>query len=433
MMMRARLAIALSLLLLAIGVVAASSALTPKNPGPGSPPGSGGSSDDWLQWGGPSRDFKSDATGLADSWPPGGPPRLWSRELGEGYSAIVLDGETLFTLYRDGEAEAVIALDADTGNTLWEYRYAAPTAGYNFRQGTGPHASPLVVADRVFTVGATGKLHALSKADGSPIWTHDLREEFGATFRNRGYSSSPIAYGDTVIALVGGQGKAAMAFHMRDGAVAWSGGDFENGYSSPILIDLEGQNQLVALMAAEIAGFDPTSGEVLWSHPHPTRGAFNISTPVWGDGNILFTSSAYDGGSRAVRLTRQGEETTAEELWFSNRMRVHIGTVIRVDDTVYGSSGDFGPAFLIAADVLTGEEHWRDRSFAKASFIYADEKLILLDEDGALALATVSPDGLRVHSRFSVFDSLSWTVPTLVGTKLYLRNRHSIIAMELGS
>jgi hypothetical protein len=71
-------------------------------------------SSDWAQWGGPQRNFISDAKGLASTWPATGPRRLWQRALGEGYSAIAVERGMLFTMYRKDENEIVVALDAAT-------------------------------------------------------------------------------------------------------------------------------------------------------------------------------------------------------------------------------------------------------------------------------------------------------------------------------
>jgi hypothetical protein len=99
---------------------------------------------------------------------------------------------------------------------------------------------------------------------------------------------------------------------------------------------------------------------------------------------------------------------------------------------VYGSSGDFGPAFFTAVEVRTGNVAWQERGFARAVSLHVDGKLLLLDEEGTLALASPSPQGLSVHARAKVLDKLAWTVPTLVGTTLYLRDRETIKALELG-
>jgi hypothetical protein len=113
-------------------------------------------------------------------------------------------------------------------------------------------------------------------------------------------------------------------------------------------------------------------------------------------------------------------------------MRVHIGTIIRIGDFIYGSSGDFGPAFLTALDARTGDVAWQDRQFSRVTFLHADGKLIILDEDGVLALAAVSGEGLRVLARAEILTSKAWTVPTLVGSTLYVRDRRTIAKLDLG-
>ncbi len=391
-------------------------------------------SSDWPQWGGPQRNFKSDEKGLATSWPAAGPRRVWQRELGEGYSAIAVERDLLFTMYRKGENEVVIALDAATGKTVWEYSYAAPfSPEYDMSNGPGPHATPLVNGNLVFTSGATGKLHCLEKKSGNLLWSHDLLQEFHGTLRVNGYSCSPIAYKDKIIMMVGGQASSLMAFNQKDGSVAWKKHDFKNSTSSPILINVDGQDQLVAFMFGEVVGVDPNSGSLLWNHPHPVDFGLNTSTPVWSPDNLLFISSGYDGGSRVIRLKRVGDKTTAEELWAHRLMRVHFTNAICVDGIVYGSSGDFGPAPFTAIDIKTGKVLWRNRTFPRASFLLADGRFIVLDEDGHLILATATAEGLTVTSRAQVLSNQSWTVPSLAGTRLYLRDRKNAMALELGN
>jgi hypothetical protein len=134
-----------------------------------------------------------------------------------------------------------------------------------------------------------------------------------------------------------------------------------------------------------------------------------------------------------LQLSKAGTQTSVKELSFTNQMRVHIGTVIRIGDYAYGASGDFGPSFITAINVKTGKIAWRDRSFSRSTFLYADGKIVILDEDGTLGLATVSPEGIKVLARADIMTKTSWTVPTLVGTKLYIRDRKNMLALELGS
>ncbi len=385
----------------------------------------------WRRWGGPHGDFTVDVTGLADSWPAAGPHVVWRRDLGSGYSAIVVDDGRLFTMYRRRGSEVVIAMDAVDGATLWEYDYSVRLGDFDTAQGAGPHSSPLVYGDRLFTVGFTGEFHAFDKRTGEVLWSVNLWDDLGGTIRPRGYSSSPIEYGGAIILPVGGRGQAVVGFDPEDGSIVWRGGDFDNAHATPIIIDVDGQPQLVALMVDYVAGFDPASGAMLWRHPHRTDYGLNISTPIWGDDNLLFISSAYSGGSRALRLTLENGVTRVEELWFTNQMRVHFGTAIRIGDHLFGANGDFGPSFVTAVDMTDGSILWRDRTFAKASFLLADGKLIVLDEDGVLGLAVVSPAGMQVVARADVFDSRAWTVPTLAGTVLFARDLEEILAIDL--
>lgn len=386
---------------------------------------------EWPQWGGPGRNFVSNSKGLAASWPQTGPKQLWTRALGEGHSAIIVDGNTLYTMYSQGEQEAVIALAANTGKTLWEHKYDAPTAGVNYEEGLGPHSTPLLVGDLLYTVGSIGKLHALDKKTGKVVWSQDLYKDLGGQKMGRGYSCSPIAYKSTIILTLGGQGQTFAAFNQKDGKVAWKNQNLVMSPASPIIINVDGQDQLIAFMGKEIAGLDPNNGALLWSHPHETEWGLNVSNPVWGSGNLLFLSSAYNGGSRVLKLSQKDGKTSVSELWFHRRLRLHHTTAIRIDDYVYASSGDFGPAFFSGVNIKTGDIAFQDRSFPKANFLLADGKLIILDEDGNLALATVSPAGLKVISKAGLMKNLAWTVPTLVGTKLYLRDRRTIAALDL--
>jgi outer membrane protein assembly factor BamB len=397
---------------------------------------------EWPQFGGPNRNFMVDVRGLADSWPAAGPKKLWSRTLGEGYSGIAVDNGTLYTMYRKGDNEVAVAIDAATGKTRWEFSYAAAfLPGMAMENGPGPHSTPLILGDRIFTVGILAKIHCFDKKTGELHWAKDLYKEFpGASKMDRGYSASPLAYKNTVILTLGGPGHAIVALKPENGALAWAANNFGNAPSSPVLINVQGEDQLVAFLddggpqsRGIVAGFDPNNGQLLWQHPHKTSWDLNIALPVWGDDGILVLSSAYGTGARSLRLTRANGKTAVQELWANNRMRVHHSTMIRIGDYVYGSSGDFGPAPMTAINAKTGEIKWQERTFPKASFLYADGKFIVVDEDGGVSLAKLSPEGATVLSRAALLEHNAWTAPALAGTKLYIRDRHSVAAFDIAA
>jgi outer membrane protein assembly factor BamB len=274
----------------------------------------------------------------------------------------------------------------------------------------------------------------LEKTTGTLRWEFDLWKGATSAVINVGYSSSPLLYKNTLIVQAGGS-RSLMAFDLGSGRVVWQTLNFRTSNSSPILINVDGQEQLVVFMHNEVIGADPGSGTLFWSHPIKAdwNFHFNISTPVWGEGNLLFAAAAYGIGGRVLRLGRSGGKTTVQELWQSERTRVHKENAIRLGDVIYASTGHLGPAFFTAIDIWTGKVLWQDRRFSHASFLSADGKLIILDEDGKLGLATPSPSGLNVHSQVQLLDGTSWTVPTLVGTTIYVRDRRNIVALQLGT
>ncbi len=405
--------------------------------------------DAWVQWGGPTGDFQAPARGLAANWPEGGPERLWSRPLGDGYSAILVDGGRLYTMYRADGRESVICLDAETGRTVWEHRYQHATFEGLRGYGIGPRSTPLIAGDTIFTIGITGKMHALSRDDGTVLWHGELSSRAGGTQAEpgrgkslgHGYSSSPVAWKDMVIAPVGGEGASLVAFDQKTGDVRWQALSFKNSHSSPRVVEIAGEQQLVAFMAQELIGVDPDTGALRWRYPHGNQWNHNITVPlvVAGDAapegrqtsSIVFLSSP-QAGARGLRLSRDGESILLEELWSTRRIQFYHASTVLIGDWVYGSTGVTSPAFMAAVNVRTGEIGWRQRGFAKANTVQADGKLVILDEDGVLYLATATPEELIVHASTQLLSKTAWTVPTIVGKTLYARDRKQIVALNLG-
>ncbi len=397
-------------------------------------------SDAWQQWGGPTRDFQAPARGLATSWPEGGPERLWSRPLGDGYSAILFEDGRLYTMHRD-DRESVICLDAETGDTVWEHSYPHATFQGLRGYGIGPRSTPLIAGEAIFTIGMTGKMHALAKKDGTVLWSRELSGEgLSGNSLGHGYSSSPVAWKDTVIAPVGGEDASLVAFDRQTGGVKWQALSFKNSHSSPRIVELAGEQQLVVFMAEELIGVDPDTGALRWRYPHGNQWNHNITMPLITSGDvaaegsqpssIVFLSSP-QAGARGVRLSRAGESILLEELWSTRRIQFYHASTVLSGDWVYGSTGVTSPAFMAAVNIRTGEIGWRQRGFAKANTVEADGKLVILDENGVLYIATATPEALVVHASTQLLSKVAWTVPTIVGRILYARDRKQILAVNL--
>lgn len=393
---------------------------------------------DWPQWGGADRDFRAVPADrpYARAWPASGPEQLWQKELGLGFSSMAVVGDRIYTQYRVGEQERVVCAAAEDGTRLWQHTENTPHLdGMRTGYGEGPHATPLVHDGRVFTVGVTGRLSALDADDGSVLWQKELWRDMGGTFLVRGFASSPLLFqpsgtaaGALVVVAVGGEQQGFVAFDPATGEPRWSSPPFDNSQSSPILIEVEGEPQLVGFVNDFVVGIDPRDGRELWRHEHPSGAAYNISTPAFRDG-VLTVSSAYGGGTRALRPGA----ADSSELWHVNKLKVHYTNTLRARGHVFGSSGNAGSILLSAASLATGKVAWKSREVGRAQLVALDaEGLTLgLTEDAEMVLMQLSGEGVEVLARAEIADAETWTLPVVVGDRVYVRNESHWMAFRL--
>jgi outer membrane protein assembly factor BamB len=369
--------------------------------------------------------------GIAKQWPANGPRELWRRPLGDGYSSISTEDNRLYTMYRAKEKERVICLDAETGKTIWEHAYDAKPAQKHMDDfGKGPNATPLIIGGRLYTAGVAGLMKCLDIKTGQVFWSQDLLGKYGATIPEFGYSSSPIEYKDTVIALVGGEKQSIIAFDKTDGHVVWKNLSFKNSFSTPRILKILGEDHLVAFMSTEVIGVDPSNGKLKWQYPSVNQWKQNICLPIQIDDDELFVSSLA-AGTRSLKLRKEDGRIAVEETWSTTKVEFMYTSLVGIGDYVYGSSGYQASALLSALNMRTGKIAWRERGFARAHVVGVGDRLIILDEKGVLALATANPERLTIHSRCKILEEKAWTPPTIVGTKLYARDRKQIVALDL--
>jgi outer membrane protein assembly factor BamB len=403
----------------------------------GSPPAT---AVDWPQWRGPNRDGLSLESGLLTDWPTTGPPLLWEKMLGRGFSAPIVAGGRIYTMAQenaqediDGSAretsyEAVICWDAATGQELWKFRYISR---YEERMGSGPRSTPCVDGDYVYAVGPTGIFHCLRADTGEKVWRHDLLEEFHAKAPQYGVSFSPLVEGDLVYVAPGGpNGGSVAAFHKRSGVLAWHALDDPMGYSSPLMTTAAGVRQLLVFTNNALVSLSPSDGTTNWRFDWETTGGFNIATPIAFD-NYVFLSSAYGKGCALLEISGNADGSLgAKSVYEHNRMRNYFASSVRYREHIYG----FDNNDLTCMDIRTGNILWRvraDRGFKKGSLLSADGYLIVLDESGKLALAEAAPDGYIERASFQVSENKCWTVPVLAGGRLYIRDESRLRCLDL--
>ena len=381
---------------------------------------------DWPQWRGPARDGKSAETGLAETWPAGGPPRVWKVQgLGSGYSSIAVAAGRLYTQGQSGSDEYVLALDAATGKQFWKTKTGA---AFGNDKGNGPRGTPTVDGSRLYALAADGTLACLDAASGKSIWQLNFVQRFAGQRPTWGYSESPLVEGEHLIVTPGGRGAAVVALNKATGEVIWKSGDDRAGYSSPMSFDVGGSRVLAVLTANAGIGLDAKTGALLWRNDKSINRTANIATPVVDRGHVFY-SSDYGTGCALLKVARRASAIGASEVYFNREMRNHYTTSVLVGDYLYG----FSSAVLTAMNFMTGKVAWQDRSVGKGNCIYAGNRLYCMGEEGAVALIEPTPEAYRERSRFRIpAGSLpTWTPPTVANGRLYLREQDNLYCFNV--
>lgn len=381
------------------------------------------SAENWPQWRGQERDGQSPETGLALAWGEDGPPIAWQRPAGGGFSSVTSVDGRLYTAWASGDQEVVVALDAAGGQELWRTSIGPL---YENQRGGGPRSTPTVNGDRLFVQGAAGRLAAVALADGELLWSRDLVAELGAAVPIWGFSASPLVVGERVIVPVGGEGHAVAAFHPSDGRLLWSAHDDAASYSSAVLAQLAGREQIVVLTGQSVSGFS-LDGEVLWTHPWPVVNNINIATPLPIDEHRVFVSTSYDVGAVMLEITDGDDGLQATEVWRDRVMKNHFQDSVRRGDHLYG----FDNAFLKCIEIATGEQRWAHRGFGKGQLVLVGDRMIVLGERGALAVVQATPEGYRELAAARLPTQRYWTPPTLADGRLYVRTESDLFAFAL--
>ena len=378
---------------------------------------------DWPQFLGPTRDGRSTDRVLVAGWLERGLRVAWRQPVGEGYSGVAAAGERLFSMDSDGADEYVFARSVTDGGELWRVKLgASPRDVYG---GLGPRVTPTVDRGVLYLTTAQLVLVALRAEDGSVVWRKDLRSELAARPPAEGNAAAVLVEGERLFAVVGGpSGRSAGAIDRATGRLQWAALDDRASYASPVALTLAGKRLVLFLTATHLRALDPATGALAWSYDWPTRDGVNAATPLLVAPDRVFLSSGNDQG--AVVLEARPASAGVSELWRNRAMRNHFNNSVVHGGTLYGFDG-----FLVkAVDAASGRTAWTERGFGEGSLIAAGEHLIVLGEDGELALLRADPARADVRARVPVLNGRSWTPPSLASGRLYLRNAREMVALE---
>jgi outer membrane protein assembly factor BamB len=444
--------------------------------------GAAARADDWPQWLGPQRDGEWREAGIVETFPPGGPKKLWSAPVGMGYAGPAVAAGKVYVPDRRLDAgaanpdnafskgkvkgtERVLCLDAKTGKELWAHPYPAE---YAISYAGGPRCTPVVEGDRVYALGAMGHLFCLDAGTGKPVWSKDFIKDYESALPVWGFAAHPLLDGDKLICLVGGSdGRLVVAFDKKTGKELWAaescGGDF--GYSPPMVYEFGGRRQLIVWHTKAVLGLDPETGKRLWRVDFEVKAALTAPTPrkVGADG--LFVTSFYNGSM----LLKVGADK-ADVVWKSKargelpslttdlssimatpvidgahvygvcshgELRcVEVGTGKRVWETMAATRGARTPKKLADKEEPDLSERWSNAFLVRNAGRY-----FLFNEQGDLIVAKLSPGGYEEVGRAHLLDPtnkdagrgrlVAWTHPAFADKCVFARNDKELVCYSL--
>jgi len=410
--------------------------------------------DDWPNWRGPKRDAICRETGLLQAWPPEGPKLLWKATgLGAGYSGPAIVATTLYTMGNLDGHEHVLALDTTTGKRLWA-RPIGPVEYIGYSPGT--RATPTLDGDRLYALGASGRLVCMNRHTGEILWETNLISDFDSqvigvdyseSIRGRllsvddpkaglrwGFSESVLIDGEKLLCTPGGSEATLAALDKHTGRTLWTSKiDARLGYASMIKATIGGVAQYVQFTADGVVGVDARDGTFLWRYDAPAYtkyGGINISTPV-SSGDSVFAASGYGVGGGLARIEKTSDGFTAREVYFTKDMKNHHGGLIILNGYLYGAND---PGILTCIEYETGNVKWQSRKPGKCSILYADGMLYCRDENGTISLVRAAPDRFELEGRFEQphqSGQKTWPHLVIAHGRMYVRDQDVLLCYDV--
>ena len=400
---------------------------------------------------GPTCDGVFSETGLAASWPAQGPPLLWTRELGQGYSGFIVAEGKVFTQRQAAGGQYLVCLAPDTGQTIWEYHY--DWTWQSRGAYPGPYATPTWYRGKIFYSSPTGLVGCVDAGTGAPLWSVNVRKRFAGPDHDFGYAATPLVEDDKVIVPVG-KSPSVVALHVADGRTVWTAppepeqGDL-GSYCSALPITFRGRRCVVGLLQNTFVIVDLTTGKLLHRQSLSTGYDEHSAWPIYREPHLLLTSPFRVPAQMLELRPGRDDGLTAVPLWTSQDLCNDIVSSVLAWDGKGDAKGGLVFGFDLkqqqasphrpsrgsfkCLDWGTGKVRWATDKVGQASVLVGDGKLILFNDSGELILARADATEYHELGRVQLFeDAICWTPPTLWQGRLFLRGGTQAVCVYVG-
>jgi outer membrane protein assembly factor BamB len=334
---------------------------------------------------------------------------------------VVSDSLVFVTETKDEKYEVVRALQRATGKQVWETQWEGAMRVPFFARSNGDwiRSTPAYDGERLYVAGMRDVLVCLDATTGEKIWNLDFVKQVGTPLPSFGFVSSPLLADDYLFVQAAG---SAVKLEKLTGEIAWralqdGGGMYGSAFSSPVIAQLNGTEQLVVQTRSKLAGVDLVSGEELWSREIPAFRGMNILTPTLYGDSVL--TSSYGGKTFLLGTHRDEAKFHVSEIW-QNRVQGYMSSPVIIGDYAYLHLRN---QRFTCLDLKSGETVWTTGAFGKYwSMVVAADLILALDERGELLLIKANPDEFTLIDRRTVSGNPTWAHLAVSGEELFIRD-----------
>lgn len=364
---------------------------------------------------------------LQTNWREQPPELIWKRKVGPGWSSFSVAGNRLYTQEQRGETEAVVCLDAETGDALWEHVY--PSRFWESVSGAGPRATPTIGRDGVYAFGADGILMRLDASNGAVVWQRDVKEDAAREPPMWGYAASPLLVDTLVVVHAGGEDeKGLFAYQADDGGIAWSVPSGSHSYSSAQLTELCGRRGILMMTDAGLQFLDPATGATIWRYDLKTDN-YRALQPLVVDRSIYIATSLQEGTHRVTVQCDEAGDWSLDGTWTSRDMKSEFNDFVHHDGCIYGFDG----SIFACIDAESGRRLWKRGRYGNGQVLLFSQsgQLLIATEKGGVVLLKATPEKHVELAEFQAIEGKTWNHPVVVGDRLYIRNAQEAACYRL--